>query len=63
MNRQISDHDAVSSMLESQRESVSGVSVDEEMTDLTRFQRAYQASAKLITTVDEMLEITLGLKR
>lgn len=63
VNRQISDHDAVSSMLESQRESVSGVSVDEEMTDLTRFQRAYQASAKLITTVDEMLEITLGLKR
>ena len=33
------------------------------MTDLTKFQRAYQASAKLITTVDELLDITIGLKR
>ena len=63
VNRQISDHEVVSTMLTSQRDSVSGVSVDEEMTNLTRFQRAYQASAKLITTVDEMLEVTLGLKR
>ena len=63
VNRQISDHEVVSTMLISQRDSVSGVSLDEEMTNLTRFQRAYQASAKLITTVDEMLEVTLGLKR
>ena len=63
VNRQISDQDAITSMLETQRDSVSGVSVDEEMTDLTRFQRAYQASAKLINTVDELLDITIGLKR
>jgi flagellar hook-associated protein 1 FlgK len=63
VNRQLSDHDVVAGMLSSQRDSVSGVSVDEEMTSLTKFQRAYQASAKLITTIDEMLDITLGLKR
>lgn len=63
VNRQLSDHQVVGNMLATQRDSVSGVSVDEEMTDLTRFQRAYQASAKLINTVDDMLEVTLSLKR
>jgi len=63
VTRQLSDHEAVAGMLSAQRDSVSGVSVDEEMTDLTKFQRAYQASAKLITTVDELLDITIGLKR
>ena len=50
-------------MIRRQRDSISGVSLDEEMTDLLRFQRAYQASAKLISTVDEMLEIVMSLKR
>jgi flagellar hook-associated protein 1 FlgK len=50
-------------MLRSQRESVSGVSLDEEMTDLVKYQRAYQASARLISTVDAMLDEVLNLKR
>ena len=50
-------------MLLRQRDSVSGVSLDEEMTDLIKFQRAFEASAKLITTIDEMLETVLSLKR
>ena len=50
-------------MLRSQRDSVSGVSLDEEMTDLVKFQRAYQASARLITTVDTMLDTVVNLKR
>ena len=32
------------------------MNIDEEMTNLLQFQRAYQASARLITTVDEMLD-------
>ena len=49
--------------LERQRDSVMGVSVDEEMTDLIKYQRAFQASAKLITTINDMLDIVMNLKR
>ncbi len=47
--------------LEIQRTAVSGVSVDEEMTEIIKFQRAYDASAKLIRIADEMLETLMGL--
>ena len=40
-----------------------GVSLDEEMTNLMRYQKAFEASARVITTVDEMLETVLSLKR
>ncbi len=39
-----------------QRQSVSGVSLDEEMTNLIAFQRGYQASARTLTAMDGMLE-------
>jgi flagellar hook-associated protein 1 FlgK len=39
-----------------QRESVSGVSLDEEMTNLITYQRGYQASARTLTAMSEMLE-------
>lgn len=45
------------------RDSISGVSLDEEATKMIEFQRAFDASAKLITTADEMLETVLSLKR
>ena len=47
--------------LEIRRESISGVSLDEEMADLVRFQYAFEASARLITIADEMLATVLGL--
>ncbi|MCS7091465.1 MAG: flagellar hook-associated protein FlgK [Verrucomicrobiota bacterium] len=62
-NGQMADHELVLNLLQRQRQSISGVSLDEEMTDLIRFQKAYQASARLITTLDEMLETVLSLKR
>jgi len=62
-NDQLAGHQAVNTLLLAQRESISGVSIDEEMTNLITFQRAYQASAKIITTVDEMLETVINLKR
>lgn len=62
-NNQVADSDTVTGMLLQQRDSISGVSVDEEMADLVRFQKAYQASAKLVTTVDEMLDTVINLKR
>ena len=39
-----------------QRQAVSGVSLDEEMTNLITFQRGYQASARTLTAMSEMLE-------
>ncbi len=39
----------------------SGVSLDEEMTNLLTYQRAYQASAKIITATDEMLQTLIGM--
>jgi flagellar hook-associated protein 1 FlgK len=38
------------------REASSGVSLDEEMVNLSKYQRAYEASSKLISTVDQLLE-------
>jgi len=43
-----------------QREAVSGVSIDEEAANLVEFQRSYQAAARVISTVDQMLEILLN---
>ena len=46
------------------RASVSGVSLDEEMANLVQFQHAYNANAKIISTIDELLEVVInGLKR
>lgn len=46
--------------LERLRGSVSGVSIDEEMTNLIQFQHAYVAAARLITTVDEAIETIIN---
>jgi flagellar hook-associated protein 1 FlgK len=53
--------DQVLNQLKSQRESVSGVSLDEEAVNLMQYQRSYQASAKLIRVLDSLLEETLNL--
>lgn len=47
--------------LENQRSSISGVSLDEEMTNLIRYQHAYEAAARLVTTVDEMMQVLLDM--
>ncbi len=47
---------AMVNSVENQRQSVSGVSLDEEMTNLITFQHGYQASARTLTAMDSMLE-------
>jgi flagellar hook-associated protein 1 FlgK len=47
--------------LDNYRESISGVSLDEEMVNLIKFQSAYDASAKLISTTDEMIQTLLDM--
>jgi flagellar hook-associated protein 1 FlgK len=46
----------LNSHLEGMRQSVAGVNLDEEMTNLAAAQHAYNAAARTITTIDEMLE-------
>ncbi|HEY3315691.1 MAG TPA: flagellar hook-associated protein FlgK [Bacillota bacterium] len=43
-----------------QRDSLSGVSLDEEMVNMMKYQHAYQAAAKLMTVVDEMLDTLIN---
>jgi flagellar hook-associated protein 1 FlgK len=45
------------------RESVSGVSLDEELTNLLSFQRSFEASARMITVADELFQTVLTMGR
>lgn len=43
--------------------SISKVSIDEELTNLIKYQTAYGAASKIITTVDQMMQTLLGIKQ
>ena len=45
------------------RNNLSAVSLDEEMTNLIKYQQAYMAAARLISTVDEMYQALLETKQ
>ncbi len=49
--------------LNSSRESISGVSLDEEATKMIEYQKSFEASARVIKMADEMFETVLSLKR
>ena len=42
------------------RQSVMGVSLDEEMSNMVQFQHSYNASARVISTMDQMLETIIN---
>ncbi|SFL89043.1 flagellar hook-associated protein 1 FlgK [Paenibacillus sp. 1_12] len=54
--RQSTNQKILADQLDSRRQSVSGVSLDEEMANMVKFQHAYNASARALTTFDEMLD-------
>ncbi|HZC75404.1 MAG TPA: flagellar basal body rod C-terminal domain-containing protein, partial [Gaiellaceae bacterium] len=58
--RQQANAQALTDAVDDRRQSVSGVSMDEEMTNLVRFQRGYQASARAMSTMDEMLDVLIN---
>jgi flagellar hook-associated protein 1 FlgK len=55
--------EAIVAAADAQRQSVSGVNLDEEMADMVRFQHAFEASARVIKTVDEMMRTVLEILR
>lgn len=54
--RQATNQKILVEQVESRRQSVSGVSLDEEMANMIKFQHAYNASARALTTQDEVLD-------
>jgi flagellar hook-associated protein 1 FlgK len=58
--RMVDNQIALTGEIDNRRLSVSGVNLDEEITDMIRFQQAYNASARIITAVDEMLEVLIN---
>ena len=53
--------DNVLGALQAQRESVSGVNLDEETVKMVTYQRSYQGAAQYISVVDQMLQTLLGI--
>jgi flagellar hook-associated protein 1 FlgK len=56
----LSDQQTVQKLVTTQRDSVSGVSQDEEMTDLMKYQRGFQASSKVINVIDSLLDTVVN---
>jgi flagellar hook-associated protein 1 FlgK len=59
-NRTTINATALSGSIEDRRQSTAGVSLDEEMTNLIRFQRGYQAAARAMTTTDTILDTLIN---
>jgi flagellar hook-associated protein 1 FlgK len=53
--RSLSHETSVMTQLQNQHEQVSGVSIDEEMMNLVKFQLGYNAAAKMVSVAEEML--------
>jgi len=53
----VKNQGALLAQLETRRESISGVSLDEEMT---QFQRSYEANAKMISVIDQLLDVVVN---
>jgi flagellar hook-associated protein 1 FlgK len=49
--------------LQNLRDGVAGVSLEEEMISLIQYQKGFEASAKLLAVVDEMMDTILTIKR
>jgi flagellar hook-associated protein 1 FlgK len=58
--RQEANSEVLSNAIDDRRQSVAGVSLDEEMTNVVRFQRGYQASARAMSTMDELLDVLIN---
>ena len=56
-----SNQDNLVKQVNSLRAQTSGVSLDEEMTNLIKYQHSYQAAAKIISTIDNMLDTLLNI--
>ena len=59
-NSQASNQSSIEQLVRTQRDGVSGVSLDEELADLQKYQRAFQASSRVFTTIDNLLDVVVN---
>ena len=62
-NNRLDDQKLIEQMITKSRDSVSSVSMDEEMADLMKYQRSYQANARVVRVIDEMLDGLITSRR
>ena len=60
VDSRLEDEGIVLKLLKEQQDSVSGVSIDEEMTDMMKYQRAFEATGRHIRAIDEMLDVIIN---
>jgi flagellar hook-associated protein 1 FlgK len=60
VNRRVEIQNGIVTDVDAQRAGESGVNLDEEMTNLVQFERGFQAAARVITTIDEMLDTLIN---
>lgn len=59
-SQRLENQELVENLLRTQRDSISGVSMDEEVADLMRFQRAFQGTARVVQTMDTLLDTVIN---
>jgi flagellar hook-associated protein 1 FlgK len=62
INTNVDNSKALFNTIDKEYQSVSGVNLDEEMTNLMKYQNGYQASAKVITTISTMFDALMSIK-
>jgi flagellar hook-associated protein 1 FlgK len=60
-NRRVEVQGTIARQLDAARESEAGVNIDEEMTNLVAFQHAYDAAARFVSVVDDLLDTLIGM--
>ncbi len=60
-NRMVENNELMSEQLENQRQSISGVSLDEEMANMVKYQQGYAAAANVITTAQQNMDTLMGI--
>ena len=58
--RKEANSQALVDAVDNRRQAVSGVSLDEEMTNMVRYQRGFQASSRVLSTIDDMLDTLIN---
>ena len=59
-NRNLDVQGVITTQLDAARESVAGVNLDEEMTNMLSFQHAYSAASRLVSAIDESLDVLIN---